>query len=952
MGVEISYGVSAFVPTLHDDFPQDRAVDLDDPHGFMGLKWYRRERCDPSARDHKRAKPSLGRSDGFSRRDGSDEEKAVGVLSLRDLLGEAEGEGFLGCGGSGEVRSEEEDEFEGNGETVEGGCEGSADEGEEGEGEDRRRGAWATFSEAPPGPKERAAALRKALGSGYRVVSRQVAEGGTREYAVVDSASLAERAMAVDARRRTLNETVDEGLPCRLFLDLDVNLGDPPSPSPGEDVATATRKARAGWLSALRKVESALSDLCEYLATATAALFDLSETGGLARPLVRCAILDSSTSVKYSKHVVFSVLDDRYLFRDKEAAGYFVRHCAKRYLKEEAEVVRPRRTSPPAKSQRTFARTSPNPSGPFHSFLSRGVLPPPTRVADLPKDGGSEGASPLPLGKWDVYRAVGAASSPDPDSISRVRKILIDSIDYGVYSGSKEFRMAESTKMGRFSPMVLDKVLKFSVRRGEAGGGKFSASDLRRVCLSAEVLPYLVISHAACKHRINMKASLSGEARRPEAAIPSPRARPAFFDDEDDCGGDEEMEAGGGTEGLERPADATEEPKRPPAVRLNPLPVVSDAATPSESASGACGPKYRRLPDDDLVDFDEVLRWSAVIPFGCEGNGRPDGGRGDWKLLWFLDKRAEEEKAKGNLVARRQQVFEGLSRRLPSGGGSPAMRGGGLPFVAEGEGNLLGNNYADLLNSFKEDLERPSLSPPPAPEAEKGAAARISELKRVVLAKAIDAVLEELQCHGDDPVGRRLIADVATNVCCELNVPALRYKRESVFGDRHYLIFDAGERHKWCHTKSLWDPNGNGQHTSNNVFYVVDLNSARYYQKCYSPKCSQYAASVAASARMRVRGFGGEVGGGYGSEVEGGDDRSEPNLPSPSPFADDRFKYARGPAHSLWAPLRERIRTFLKCDQLLQELYECYECCEPAGEDAAPAVLPPEESGARDGSSR
>lgn len=103
-------------------------------------------------------------------------------------------------------------------------------------------------------------------------------------------------------------------------------------------------------------------------------------------------------------------------------------------------------------------------------------------------------------------------------------------------------------------------------------------------------------------------------------------------------------------------------------------------------------------------------------------------------------------------------------------------------------------------------------------------------------------LLSAMRENGDDHEGKLLFSDLAEEIALdrkrkypEHNKPAVSFLSERPVDGNHYLTFaDDG---KCCEIRSKY--RGSPKHASNNVYHVLDLGRACYWQKCHDLECQR-----------------------------------------------------------------------------------------------------------------
>lgn len=758
--------------------------------------------------------------------------------------------------------------------------------------------------------------LRDKMGNGFRIICRQVAESGGREYAIVWMPMFVDKMLScTKARDRTFNELVEEEEPCRLHMDLEIKIepskrvldhvGDDKNP-PSEDAIKLKDKVQrvriSRWLSACSKLSRSLRDMCLFLCKRLVVVFGLAACANsycynsknntykhtnqcLDESQISWTVTDASTPEKISKHVVFVIHQDSVLFKNKRHVGYFVQHGINKWVE-------------------SVERADGN--NHFGALQSKGTKA--AKVVSIKNEVPSCG---VPQETMEEYSSWNIDAHPDGSTSwnnSQIANIVLKNMDMCVYQGEREFRMLESTKFGQKRPLILDDVCSVSSRHSDFL--KLSVEQLReKPSQFASSYNYCMFRYCAARKGafrqrlgtifINRVGQLPADPMTmvdgdsvEEEEMESSGSTIHYNDDDDDDGsneGDRDMMHAEGEDKLTTPFG------EPPNKEMCP---ISDVTNDWERKNmlelfSLSTEETRILAHPNPVDIANVFYNTLLVPFHLvddEPTLAPNGiahynsppHPKEVQLLCFINKVDEMNRTKDSLLIRRADILRKMKVHAIADGSG---RNGGCnprklrecPSAKSPHGKRLSmmesvpiyysmrpyysqptNGRPSRLIGFKSELE----------DEEKGALGNVGgdsnpkhiSANHMVTAFGLDqgadvTVLDTdedvhplviMQQNEDDPLGMKIISDVAANIERETGMTEagflLTYKKEFVTDGLHYLMFATHHDYKICYLKGMRCGMHDNRHKSNNVYFMVRLNDNSYYQKCHNVDCRSFYA--------------------------------------------------------------------------------------------------------------
>jgi hypothetical protein len=533
---------------------------------------------------------------------------------------------------------------------------------------------------------------------GCKVICRQIASSGAREYAIVWWPDFLPRMMKnCTGAERTFNELVEENEPCKLYLDLDIELASlPPELLPmvggGIDEGTLIRenverkqKILWAWTDARTKLKASLDEFCARVISELCKVFGLQACGRrscyversgsyehsrdcIEKSEIRWLVLDSSNMEKFSKHIVFTLFENECLFENKAQVGYFIAHCAKVWRAEIESNDQPLKIPKLA-------------NGDGVSSIEEGEIKNDenNKLSNAKESKTKENSLPINnKTKWNIYWRYGPRTSSSLSSSTELdaRLVLLDWLDFSVYQGEKEFRMVESNKFGENRPMLVE--WRNSVKLREPGCFESKGvppSSLQLKVSSRSIKKDMCLLCTTWKNKIrtnlywkpnNITSSDAGcNSKRGNSDDDDIDDELSFFYDEDEA--DEQQSSTKNSEGSGKNNAAEIQPEvftKEPEPKRSPV-ILSFVETTHHLAleQNCLG------TSSDGIDFSQCFYDSLVLP--CWDYRKTTGARScdfghavgcselpkKLNLLWFCDDAAERERFKNSLMAKRSKIL-------------------------------------------------------------------------------------------------------------------------------------------------------------------------------------------------------------------------------------------------------------------------------------------------------
>lgn len=687
------------------------------------------------------------------------------------------------------------------------------------------------YSARAVGLKKRVKKIQEEWGSACCVMARQISNFGGRDYSVIWMPDFTRRLISSSTcSERTFNECLYDGSPCRAYLDFDFEI--------------FGYENKQHWRNLLNRVNKALTALCISFCC-----FMLSSEAFCDRRCAECfqkkqcsrcealeniswSVLDSSDCKKISKHVIFKIKNDRFLFEDKRHLACFVAEW-----KATVDILR----------SAAFCEE------PLRKKFKSSVK--------------SEDSAPAATDEESVWNRARADSNSDRYLLGK----FLDSLDLTVYSGVREFRMMESVKFGDKRPLLLEKVTTIDLLQEFFEKHKNSLVNpvgdvLRTFNGSSGEYPFLkqkiygYFPSPENKFRCNMHIS-KRDVYSSSSKLYFPDARAIangpmeenstddmVFDDDDEPKKTEKENKSG------RLFDAGDAPKSQTIFKdVSPVSVF-------EFWNKTLAESLRVLDDSEANfynsnDFIKLFSDTLVTPCYYE-SGTDICDLDSCTLISHSNFSEYDDKNK-----KTGQMSDRLKTMNRIGAISEKMKinGDAMPPICDrkNEGLLVESLELPTFEKlcFDQNLAMDRLKSVPIffPLAN-----IICQKKRRIFSKQFDVsqeygdkkvaeVLWDLIClqhFGDDVTGEKLIGDISEEISSKTGAKNsgcfVRYKKEVLENGMHYLIFSGHEKYKKCCLKFERCGSRNQYHKNNNVYFVVRMNDSVYYQKCHSYECQTF----------------------------------------------------------------------------------------------------------------
>jgi hypothetical protein len=735
--------------------------------------------------------------------------------------------------------------------------------------------------------------LSNTLGPGYRIMCRQcgdAARGAYREYAVVWMPDFQKRLFSLSrGSERTFNELVENDTACRLHLDLDIDMSFP---------IEATEVLRFSlWRSVMLKIKTSLHELCMRIVLELARFYELSPASleevvyvdvlskmnsitpdtnvsellgdqvvlnNLLgkRTTISWHVLDASTHKKISKHVIFTICADKYLFKNKRHVGYFVQRVAESW---QEEISNDLGTSLSKKSKTEAQPPSTSPSE--------------ARGEQMKNDK-----------NWVITTSALQKREVDAQCLSH--------IDYNVYVGEREFRMYESTKCGEQRPLILESISSIPVNNiYEACIHKDATTIATKLTvLSKHITTSSHCSFAKPQKRIRKMLYWSDDwfqckAESPDLTTFTPDHHNMtletehgedFYDDDDEEEEEEDIICDDKT--TDNHTTSEEMVKSFVTTELSDIQEDWNKTLPVVYKHSNSEPLEQRdyfASGSSIVSFKEVFYSTLLVPFFLFKTAH---GKyitvleKELTMLVYMDKRKEREFNSKSMFSERAKILGKMRMMKDNHEVEHSAHNHRTKMQWDSRAstdikgtcnlNSLGLSYYDVSRPFFDidRFEKPSTTGEEV-DAEGHPTMTYESLrhhfKQLTISKQsqksgddnddgdaiMDEMLETMKRNGDDIHGKNLISDIARDIEHQTGMDVdgyhLKYKKDYLYEEEmHFIKFATHHKYKKCYLKGMWDPSGNNIHTNENTYFLVRLNDFVFYQKCYSHKCKHYYANT------------------------------------------------------------------------------------------------------------
>lgn len=664
--------------------------------------------------------------------------------------------------------------------------------------------------------------LRNEIGSGTRIVCKEINENKKRTYAVAWMPHFLEHSMFnATERTRTFNELVDSESMCRLHLDFDMRLD---YRKENSTITTTTKTASESaveklnaWLKFKTTMDAAVERFVQNLIVGMHEKFGILNKSKTTK--VSWLTLDSSDPKKFSQHVVVSLNEDGFLFKNRRSVGNYVSET----VENEAFKIR---ESDPSKNFINARRNMT--SDPFLDFINEEKRK--EREAD---DGEDENSNTDVVDKANKDKkdrlVLKKRSDINNDStwnyavaLSRDRTygLVLKSVDSGIYRGEKEFRMLGSTKYGQNRPFHLQKRtscnLVYNVESGK--------------CDLVDVL--------ATKHLFyNRSLVTSNELPRIERHVKGIK-----YEKRNSSRGKEQDQ-----QELEEVVDFGEDEDEEIKEENKTSPIKTDTAAKGEEIG--------------FLDFRQVFYESLIVPFFHKSLYKR---LESITSLEYVDRNEESMLKANNLLELRKSIIAkmlGAEKSIAENKNESALKSanstslrsfssvGGVDATIDRFFRKKAFGYGDIGDDGGDNFIKNVLSQ--MTMSDKEVDARMKEIlewgdEEDDYELDSEEGKENLASLAEHMLGIKIISEIATNV--ELKAGLLAYgdrlvfRKEFFIGDddeMHYLMFST-KGFKVCQLKAQRCGPQNAEHRNNTVYFVVRLNDNKFYQKCHDDDCCEY----------------------------------------------------------------------------------------------------------------